>query len=370
MKRTPFYAQHIAHGATMYEVQGWEMPAEYSGIGEENLATRQYAGMSDFASTGEIEVKGRDALTLIQRVIVNDASDMPPGKVLYSTMCRPDGNILSDITVYSFSTEHFMIMTAWGSNRENQRVEYDWLRAHADDLDVCITDLSSGSALLAVQGPRSRDILAPLSLAALATLPYMHFTMGSVAGINSLISRTGYTGEMGYEVICAPEHAHEMFDALLQSGKPHGMQLCGLKAAFGLRMEKGYIARFDFADGATPYEAGLGWTVKLDKGDFVGREALVSQALRGIPRRLVSIRAEGDHLPSMGALVLHGGRAVGKITSSAYSYVFECPLVLGYVPSDLASAGLPLMLKDGEVLQKAAVVPRPYYDPKNRLLRM
>lgn len=369
MKRTPFYSQHLACGATMYEVQGWEMPAEYTGIREEHLATRQRAGLSDFASTGEIDVKGKDALALIQHVIVNDASTMLPGKVLYSTMCRPDGSILSDITVYRFAPDHFMVMTAWGSNRDNKRVEYDWLRSHADGLEVCITDVSSGSALLALQGPRSRDILAPLTSANLTALPYMNFTLAPVAGIESLISRTGYTGELGYEVVCPAEHAHEMFDALLEGGKPHGMMLCGLKCAFGLRMEKGYIARFDFADGATPYEAGLGWTVKLEKGNFVGRDALARQKAQGIPRRLVSIRAEGEHVPSMGALVMHEGRTVGTITSSAYSFVFDCPLALGTVSSDLAAAGTPLIIHDGEVVQQAEVVPRPYYDPNNLLLK-
>jgi aminomethyltransferase len=345
------------------------MPAEYTGIREEHLATRRRAGLSDFASTGEIDVKGKDALALIQLVIVNDASTMLPGKVLYSTMCRPDGSILSDITVYRFAPDRFMVMTAWGSNRDNKRVEYDWLRAHAGDLEVCITDVSSGSALLALQGPKSRDILAPLTSANLTALPYMHFTLAPVAGIESLISRTGYTGELGYEVVCPAEHAHEMFDALLESGKPHGMMLCGLKCAFGLRMEKGYIARFDFADGATPYEAGLGWTVKLDKGDFVGRAALAQQKAQGVSRRLVSIRAEGERVPSMGALLVYEGETVGKITSSAYSFVFDCPLVLGTVPSGLAAPGTPLVIRDGEVVQQAEVVPRPYYDPENLLLR-
>jgi aminomethyltransferase len=369
MKRTPFYPQHLANGANMYEIQGWEMPAEYAGIKEEHLAIRQHAGLLDFASTGEIEVKGKDALALVQRIIVNDASSMPAGKVLYSTMCRPDGSILSDITVYRYAPDHLMIMTAWGSNRDNKRVEYDWLRRHADGLEVFITDVSSGSALLALQGPRSRDILTPLTSASLAALPYMHFALAPVAGIDSLVSRTGYTGELGYEVVFPAEHAHELFEAILDSGKPHGMKLCGLKSAFGLRMEKGYIARFDFADGATPYEVGLGWTVKLGKRDFIGREALVQQKAQGITRKLVSIRAEGSYVPSMGALVMHKRKPVGKITSSAFSFVFECPLALGYMPSDLATPGTSVVIQDGDIVQEAAVVPRPYYDPQNLLLK-
>jgi len=368
MKRTPFYPEHVAHGATMYEAQGWEMPAQYGEINAEQLAVRQNVGVTDFSSTGEIEIQGRDALTLVQRVIVNDAGRMPVHRVLYSTMCRPDGTILADVTIYRLGPERYMVMTAWGSNGANERVEYDWLCRHAEGLDACITDVSSGVALLALQGPRSRQVLAGLTDADLASLPYMWAVPARIAGIRGLVSRTGYTGELGYELLCPAEHAHDLWEALLSAGKPFGLTLCGHRAVFNLRLDKGYIARFDMS-GATPYEVGLGWTVKLGKGDFVGRDALARQQAEGVARRLVSLQVAGEHIPAAGETLTYGGRAVGQVTSGGYSVVFRQPVGLGFVPSDLpVGAELEIQGADG-LLHPARIAPRPMYDPEGVRLR-
>lgn len=370
MKRTPFYHQWLAAGAAMAPVQGWLMPDEVAGGRAEHLAVRNAAGLFDWSSTGEIEVAGPDALALVQQVIVNDAASLPVGRVLYTTMCRPDGAIFSDITVYRLAERRFWLMTAWGSNAADARPEFEWLIEHAAGMQVCVTDVSPAVALLAVQGPAAATIvgqLTPANLAALRTMDFVEAPLASAP--RALISRTGYTGELGYELCFAPEYGADIWDALLAAGQPHGLQPAGLKAAFSLRMEKGYIMRFDFMDGVTPFEAGLGWTVKLAKGDFIAREALARQQAAGVTRKLVSVAMGDETLPVTGCAVWHAGAAVGKITSSAYGHTVAAPLALALLPAGLAQAGLPLEVEIAGERHPAQIVRRPIYDPGNKRLR-
>lgn len=377
MKRTPFYHQFLAAGAMMATVQGWLMPDEVTGERAEHMAVRNAAGVFDWSSTGEIEVAGPDALALVQRVIVNDAAGLPVGRVLYTTMCRPDGAIFSDITVYRLAERRFWLMTAWASNAADGRPEYDWLLEHAAGLQVCITDVSPAVALLAVQGPAVRAIVGQLTPADLTRLRTMDFVAAPLGcAPRALISRTGYTGELGYELCFPPEYAADIWDALMAAGRPYGLAPAGLRAAFSLRMEKGYIMRFDFMDGVTPFEAGLGWTVKLDKGDFIGRDALARQKVEGIRRKLVSV-AMGDSTgrpgtetpPPHGAAVWHAGAAVGKVMSSAYGHTVGRPLALALLPAELAQEGLPVEVEIAGARHPAQVVRRPYYDPGGARLK-
>lgn len=370
MKRTPFYHEWLAAGAKMSLVQGWDMPDEVSGVQTEHLAVRNAAGLFDWSSTGEIELHGPDALALVQKVMVNDAAALPIGRVLYSTMCRPDGSILSDVTVYRLGEQCFWVMTAWGSNVADARPEYDWLQAQAGDMQVCITDLSSSVALLAVQGPAARVILQQLTPTDLGKLHTMDFVETALTcAPRALISRTGYTGELGYEVCFPPEYGHAVWTALLTAGTPHGLQPAGLKVAFTLRMEKGYIARFDFMDGVTPFEAGLGWTVKLDKGDFIGRAALAQQKAQGVRRKLVSVALADETLPPAGCPIWYADQIIGKITSSAYGYSVGCPLALALVPVALAQPDLPVQVEVAGLRHSARIVRRPLYDPDGKRLR-
>jgi aminomethyltransferase len=263
-----------------------------------------------------------------------------------------------------------MLMTAWGSNAGDERPEYDLLVAHGRGLNATVIDSSSGSGLLAIQGPGSRDLLAELTGADLEDLRYMWATPARVAGIRALISRTGYTGELGYELLIPAEHAHDFWTALFQAGEKHGLVPCGMIAAFGLRMEKGYIMRFDFAEGRTPYELGLGWTVKPDKGDFIGREALIRRKEAGFEDRLVNLAVEDGYVPAGGDAIQRQGRAVGQVTSSAYGYAVGSALALGYVPRDLALKGEKFTIRDGAGRDHpAAIVDRSPYDPQGKRLR-
>jgi aminomethyltransferase len=277
---------------------------------------------------------------------------------------------MSDVTIYRLAEERYWCMTAWGSNAANRRPEYEWLLEQAVGLDVTLTDVSPGVALLAVQGPAARDIVAPLTPADLFGLPYMSFVNAPLAGIpNALISRTGYTGELGYELAVPAEHAGELWEALERAGQPHGLRHAGLEAAFSLRMEKGYIARFDFMDGVTPLEAGLGWTVRIDKPDFVGRAPLLEQARAGVTRRLVSVALRDATTPPYGAEIARHGEVVGKITSSAYGHAVGRPMALALLPAALAVPGTEVEVRIEGTAHPAEVVRRPFYDPEGRRLR-
>jgi aminomethyltransferase len=295
---------------------------------------------------------------------------MPINRVLYTSILNPDGSMRSDITVYRLGEQHYLLMTAWGSNADDERPEYDLLLEHGQGMNAVVTDTSSGSGLLAIQGPSARDLLAELTGADLEGLQYMWALPAKVAGIRALISRTGYTGELGYEVLIPAEHAHDFWTALFQAGEKYGLVPCGMIAAFSLRMENGYIMRFDFAGGRTPYEVGLGWTVKLDKGDFIGREALVRRKEAGFQDKLVNLAIEDGYVPAGGDTIQRKGRAVGQVTSSAYGYAVGSALALGYVPRGLALEGKKLTIRDGEGQDHpAAIVDRSPYDPEGKRLR-
>jgi glycine cleavage system aminomethyltransferase T len=261
-------------------------------------------------------------------------------------------------------------MTAWGSNAANERPEYDLLQAQCRGRNAFAFDASPGSGLLALQGPQSRALLSELTPADLHHLPYMWALPAEVAGVRALVSRTGYTGELGYEILVPAEHAHDVWQALTKAGEKFGLALCGMAVAFGLRIEKGYIMRFDFAGGHSPYEAGLGWTVKLDKGDFVGREALIRRREAGFSQKLVSLALGDAYVPATGDAILRDGSQVGAVTSAAYGYTVGMSLALGYLPSVLANEGGRLEIRDqGGGLHPASVGPRSPYDPQGIRLR-
>jgi aminomethyltransferase len=370
MKRSPFFLDIAAQRPALIGVQGWEVPDRFTTPEEEHQVVRERVGLFDWSTTGEFEVQGPDALALVQKIIVNDASKMDVGRVVYTSILGEDGGMRSDITVYRLDENHYMLMTAWGSNAADERPEYDLLLEHGAGMQVAVADVSSGSGLLAIQGPRSRELLGELTDADLNGLQYMWATPAQVAGTRALISRTGYTGELGYEVLIPAEHAHDFWNAVTEAGEEYGLALCGLSSAFSLRMEKGYIMRFDFAGGRTPYEVGLGWTVKLDKGDFIGREALIRRREVGFTEKLMAFVIDDEYVPGTGDGILAGDDQVGEVTSGGFGYTLGMPLAMGYVPLHLAEPDTDVTIqdKDGH-LHAASVGRRPLYDPGGKRLR-
>jgi aminomethyltransferase len=337
------------------------MPVRYSGDVREHEAVRQRAGLFDVSHMGEFVVSGPGALDFLNRMITNDLAGIGPGQAIYSPMCRPGGGIVDDLLIYR-EAEQFLLVV----NASNQNKDFDWLREHGP-AGVSLRDVSDETALLALQGPASPAILRGLVPDAALELPGYRFLRGSLAGVDALVARTGYTGEDGFELYFHPRHAETVWSALLSAGEPHGLELTGLGARDTLRLEMAYMLYGnDIDDTTTPLEAGIGWTVKLAKPEFMGREALVRLKARGLPRRLVGIELEGRRVARHGMSVESEGRTVGIVTSGTFSPSLQKPIGLAYVETALASAGSTLEIDAGGTRLAARVVRTPFWTRGSR----
>ncbi len=339
LKRTPLYDAHVAAGARIVPFAGYEMPVQYpSGITAEHRAVRTAAGLFDVSHMGEFVIRGPQALDLVQRLTVNDASKLAVGQAQYSAMCRENGGVIDDLLVYRFA-DHYMLVV----NASNLDKDWAWVERHAAGYDVEAENRSDRTALLAVQGPSARDIVRPLLDLDADSVAYYHFREGTVAGAPAVVAGTGYTGEDGFELYLDPADAMHVWNALLEAGAPHGLVPAGLGARDSLRLEMGYaLYGNDLDEEHTPLESGLGWITKLDKGDFVGRDALLRQREAGVTRRLVGILLTGKGFPRHGYPILADGEAAGVVTSGTVSPSLGLGIALGYVPPSHAKAGTPV----------------------------
>ena len=355
-RRTPFYEMHRAAGAKLVEFAGFEMPVRYTGDVREHLAVRQQAGLFDISHMGEFDVRGPGAGEWLDRMVTNHVGALVAGQALYSPMCRPDGGIVDDLLVYRYA-DHYMVVV----NAANLAGDFAWLRDHCP-AGVALTDRSDQTALLAVQGPSAARLLTGHVPAAALDLGYYRFTTGNLFGVPATVSRTGYTGEDGFELYFDPAHATTVWDGLVAAGGPHGLEPIGLGARDTLRLEMGYMLYGNDIDTTTsPLEAGLGWTVKLAKGDFEGSEALQKQKAEGLARKLVGFQLEGRRVPRHGMKILADGRPVGAVTSGTFSPSLQRPIGMGYVESALAAAGTALAIDAGSSTLAAKVTARPFY---------
>ncbi|HXF81365.1 MAG TPA: glycine cleavage system aminomethyltransferase GcvT, partial [bacterium] len=359
LRRTSLYAAHLRRGARLVAFGGWEMPVQYAGIVEEHRAVRTAAGLFDVSHMGEIEVEGPGALASVQRLITNDAARLAPGGAgLYSPMCLPDGGIVDDLTVFRLAEQRFLFVV----NAATTAKDLAWIRAHTEGATV--RDRSAEIALLALQGPKAQAILAPLAGTALDALPYFHLREEvEVAGVRGcFISRTGYTGEDGFEIGCPWEAAPQVWEALLATGARDGLVPAGLGARDTLRLEAGYMLYGnDIDETTTPLEAPLAWTVKLDKGEFIGREALLRQKREGVRRRLVGFTMTERAVPRHGYPLLVGETVVGQVTSGTFAPWVNQGIGMGYVPPEHARPGTPLRVAIRLRRVPAVVVKLPFY---------
>ncbi len=333
-RRTPLFDAHATAGAKFADFAGFELPIQYASPIAEHMAVRTRAGLFDVSHMGECLVSGPRALEAVQRLLCNDLSRIADGQAAYAGMLNAQGGFVDDVVVYRFSAQRFLLVV----NAANRAKDLDWIRAHAAFAQI--DDLSDEYAQLALQGPASRRILAPLTAADLSALAYYHFTVGMVAGVRCAIARTGYTGELGYELYCPPERAAHLWGALLDAGREDGLIPCGLGARDSLRLEKRFaLYGHDIDEAHTPLEAGLGWIVKLDKGDFIGREALIAQKERGLARKLVGFEVVGRGIARASQAITEGGAEIGRVTSGAYSPCRKQSIGLGYVPPSHAAIG-------------------------------
>ena len=356
LKRTPFHEFHRAAGAKLVDFAGFEMPVRYTGDVREHQAVRTAVGLFDISHMGEFEVRGADAAAWLDRMVTNHVGALAVGQALYSPMCRPDGGIVDDLLVYGYG-DHFMVVV----NAANLAKDFAWLAGHKP-AGVTLDDRSDETALLAVQGPKAADLLKGHVPREALDLGYYRFTTGELFGAPATISRTGYTGEDGFELYFHPRHASAVWNGIVAAGKPHGLELVGLGARDTLRLEMGYMLYGnDIDDTTTPLEAGLGWTVKLAKGDFHGRVVLVKQKAEGLSRRLVGFQLDGRRVPRHGMRILSSGRPVGAVTSGTHSPSLERPLGMGYVETALAGNGTVLDIEAGSTTLAARVTARPFY---------
>jgi aminomethyltransferase len=356
LKRTPFTEFHRAAGAKLVDFAGFEMPVRYTGDVREHQAVRTAAGLFDITHMGEFEVRGSGAEAWLDRMVTNHVGALAVGQALYSPMCRPDAGIVDDLLVYRYD-DHYMVVV----NASNMGKDFEWLDGHRP-AGVSLVDRSAETALLAVQGPKAADIIREHVPPAVLDLGYYRFTTGSLFGAPATISRTGYTGEDGFELYFAPEHGDTVWNGLVKAGQPHGLELIGLGARDTLRLEMGYMLYGnDINDTTTPLEAGLGWTVKLAKPDFHGREVLAKQKAEGLSRKLAGFQLDGRRVPRHGMPILSGGRTVGEVTSGTFSPTLERPIGMGYVETALAATGTPLEIQAGNTTLAARVTARPFH---------
>lgn len=342
-ERTPLHAEHVRLGAKLVPFAGYEMPVHYpTGIQAEHRAVRAAAGLFDVSHMGELEVSGPDALALVQAVTVNDASRLAPGQAQYSAICLDDGGVLDDILVYRTGEADYLLVV----NAANRADDVAWIGRHTAGRDVTFEDRSDAYALLALQGPKAQGILQPLVDASLNDIPYYRFATGRIAGTSGIIARTGYTGEDGFELYVPAAEAVAAWRAVLAAGEGEGLLPAGLGARDTLRLEVGYpLHGNDIDRDHTPLEAGMGWIVKPDKGEFAGRDALVLQKEEGMHRRLTGIRLTERGFPRPGYPVVADGAEVGRVTSGTISPSLGVGIALAYLPIELTEPETPVAIR-------------------------
>jgi aminomethyltransferase len=357
-KKTPLYSTHKRMGARLIPFGGWEMPVEYSGIAKEHTAVRTAAGLFDVSHMGELEIKGTDALQLVQFVTTNDASKLGDGQAQYSAMAYPQGTVVDDVLVYRHGPEHFMLVV----NASNIHKDFEWIRTR-NHFNAVIEDVSDNLALLAVQGPKAVEILQPLMAnAPLAGIEYYHFLPAKIGRTDAIVSRTGYTGEDGFELFVSPQDSESVWNAILDAGASKGLVPAGLGARNTLRLEARMLLYGHDMDGTTTLlEAGLGWIVKLDKPDFIGREALLKQKAAGVRRKLAGFEMLGREIARDGYPVFIDGHQIGHVTSGSPSITLKKNIGLAYVPADRATAGTTFQVSVRDRMADAQVVPTPFY---------
>lgn len=366
MRRTPFYHLYRDRG-TLISGGAWETPLRFTDNKSEHLATRNKVGLYDLSTMGEILVLGPGAREFLDYLAVNSLTRKKVGEVLYTTFCNENGGILDDATVYMLSDNQYMVVT---SNIFNCHKLISWFQKHCPQRGVEIVDISAGVALASVQGPLSRDVLNSISDNPINDIGYFRFRYENISSVKCLVSRTGYTGELGYEVYCPAENAHTIYLAIENAGRDYGLRLCGLEALQSIRIEKSYpLYGFDIDETTNPYEAGLGWTAKLNR-EFICRDNLKSVAATGPVRKLVSVKIDSDTVPQRGSKLWYGTKEAGILTSVCKGYSVEDNIIgLAMLNAEYISSGTILELK-GESIIGCLVQGKPLYDPNGERVHM
>ncbi len=358
IKQTPFHDRHIALGAKMHEFAGYMMPISYTGINQEHLQIRDKIGVFDVSHMGEFYVEGEHAEDFLQHITVNDVKQLINGQAQYSAMCYPDGGIVDDLIVYRFDQHKYMMVV----NASNIEKDYAWAGEHLKD-GVTLSDHSDETALLAIQGPKTLKVLQALTDIVLKDIEFYHFATGKLAGKEMIISRTGYTGEPGFELYHNPKDSLELWDAIFKAGETEDIQAVGLGARDTLRLEMKYTLYGNDIDKDTnPIEAGLGWITKLNSDNFVGKNELVKVKENKHSQRLIAFKMLDRGIPRHGYELYHDDTRVGKVTSGTMSPSLEIGIGTGYVQREFSKIGTEICLDVRGKRLKALIVKPPFVD--------
>lgn len=355
--KTACHDWHVAHGGRMVDFAGWEMPVQYTSIVAEHHAVRRAAGLFDIAHMGRLKFTGSDAAKFLNYLVTNDVPSLGVGQIRYALVTNEQGGILDDVLVYRLADCHLLVVNA--SNRQNILA---WIERQRGNFKVTIDDQTLSHFMLALQGPQAQSLLQPLVETDLAQIKYYFGTPASVVGQRGYVSRTGYTGEDGFEIIVAAAHAVTLWETLIAAGTPAGLLPAGLGCRDTLRLEAGMpLYGHELNESIDPFTAGLAFGVRLDGGDFIGRAALIAAKANPDRLRRIGLELAGKRIAREGALVFAGEPQIGRVTSGTYSPTLEKSIAMAYVPAGQAAPGTTLMVDIRGQREPAKVVRLPFY---------
>lgn len=358
MLRTACHDWHVAHGARMVDFAGWHMPVQYSTIVEEHHAVRRAAGLFDIGHMGRLRFSGPDACACLDRLLTTDVAALQVGQIKYSLMTNEAGGILDDVLVYRLSEGYLLVV-----NASNRMKIIDWVEAHIGGFDVHFEDLTFERFMCAIQGPRALEILRPLvDSHDIAETAYYWGAEGSVLNVPALVSRTGYTGEDGFEIVLPAEHGPRLWETLIERGRDAGLLPAGLGCRDTLRLEAAMpLYGHEMDESTDPYTAGLGFGVKLTSADFIGKEALIAAKERKDRPKRVGLELAGRRIAREGSLLFAERREIGRVTSGTFSPTLEKSIAMGYVQPEFVAPGTELEVDIRGKSERAKVVPLPFY---------
>jgi aminomethyltransferase len=367
LKKTPLNEVHRELGGKMVDFGGWDMPVQYkAGVIEEHMRTRTRAGLFDVSHMGEIWVEGADAIDFVNKLTTNDVTKLVDGQAQYSALTNENGGVVDDLLVYRFDCDKLLLVVNAGTTDK----DWAWITSHKADENITLINASADYCQIAVQGPDALGILQKLTDTNLAEIKYYHFTTGRVDGVEAIISRTGYTGEDGFEVYAAAESAAQLWNKLLETGRfgePDGILPAGLAARNTLRLEAAMsLYGHELGDDITPLEANLGWITKLQKGDFTGRDALAKQKESGAKRKIVGFEMKDPGIARDGYDVYIGSEKVGQVTSGSPAPFLKKNIGLAFVPVGSSEVGQEILIDVRGKKLKAEIVPLPFYKREKR----
>jgi len=359
LRRTPLADEHVDLGGKMVDFGGWFMPVHYGSQVEEHQAVRERVGLFDVSHMGEVRVQGKDTLAYLSHLTVNDPYNLEDGQAQYTAMLYPEGTVVDDLLIYRIGAEECLLVI----NAANIEKDFTWMLHHIGEFDVVLENESDRTGQIAIQGPLAEKVLQKLAAPGLADLGYYRFRQETIEGMPVLVSRTGYTGEDGFECYLPADHTVKLWKMLLEAGRDEGIQPAGLGARDTLRLEaRMHLYGQDMDQTTTVLEAGLGWITKFKKpADFIGKEALLAQKKAGLDRKLIGFEVTGRGIARHGYPVVDGDREIGHVTSGTHSPTLKKSIGLAYLPRGMAKSGTEFQIRIRNKVVPAVVVKGPFY---------